>query len=436
LNMKKPAICIVLVALLASTFLLIQPTIAEVPGYQTISVQHAKHMINNTPNLLILDVRNESEYTLGHLYNAVLIPLNELDSRISEIATSQNDKVLVYCKAGSRSAPACQILADHGFTKVYNMEGGITSWMQAGYKIDTSYHYVSIDPVNPVKEDRIDIEPFLLFQADCPVCNQGCTNSSTPIITNSSITVLDDGPTHQMLLVSYLDNDTLVQMTVEKNLLWSYNQTETDLNRTITLISTVISNENTSRQIYGLADFVQTSEYNMTLVTGLDPLDSNTYNASLTTISYVPVGKNESLSGERIQFNSSATLSEQYQLLSQVSKKLANQYSRSPDETLHVFADRYQTIASEFTLLSHIVKTNLPNYNHEILRGTAAITDDATSCILCQIGLNALIGGGCIAICILTLTLACGICLDYGWAISLILGMGVEPFCESIGYCP
>lgn len=54
-------------------------------------------------NFVILDVRNQSEYDLGHLYDAVLIPVYELENRINELQEHTNDPIIVYCKAGSRS---------------------------------------------------------------------------------------------------------------------------------------------------------------------------------------------------------------------------------------------------------------------------------------------------------------------------------------------
>jgi rhodanese-related sulfurtransferase len=126
---KNSIVCLILVGLLLSTFLLIRPVDAEEPQYQSISVHDAEQIIENTPNVVILDVRNQSEYDLGHLYDAQLIPLNSLENRTIPIEIEQpstndtftlnmyqqilnsfnlsahvNDPVIVYCKAGSRSA--------------------------------------------------------------------------------------------------------------------------------------------------------------------------------------------------------------------------------------------------------------------------------------------------------------------------------------------
>ena len=191
--MKKrlTIICIFCIAFLLSSILVIGPAAANMPGYRNISVRYAKHLIKRNSNAIILDVRNQSEYDLGHLYNAILMPLNTVENnsiptdlpqppandsvmmdlyeRVNNdfnLSAHVNDPIIVYCAGGSRSAQACQILAENGFTKVYNMLGGITAWMQANYQIYTSNHYVTVDFAKHGRRTIIDIEPLLLHQAD------------------------------------------------------------------------------------------------------------------------------------------------------------------------------------------------------------------------------------------------------------------------------
>ena len=66
--------------------------------------------------------------------NAILIPETELESRISELSSYNDTEIIVYCRSGGRSATASQILVDHNFTKVFNMEDGILAWSSAGYE--------------------------------------------------------------------------------------------------------------------------------------------------------------------------------------------------------------------------------------------------------------------------------------------------------------
>ncbi len=110
--------------------------IAADPVRTDISVQVANGMINNNtayPNLLVLDVRTVEEYNTNHLYNATLIPLAELEGRLSELASYNDTEIIVYCLTGGRSLQASNLLVTNNFTKIYNMEGGITAWIAAGY---------------------------------------------------------------------------------------------------------------------------------------------------------------------------------------------------------------------------------------------------------------------------------------------------------------
>ncbi len=105
--------------------------------YTSIDVATANDMITggSYPNLIILDVRTQSEYDEGHLENTVLIPITELESRIDEILQYRDTEIIVYCKVGGRSAQASSILDSNNFTKVFNVQGGITAWESAGYPI-------------------------------------------------------------------------------------------------------------------------------------------------------------------------------------------------------------------------------------------------------------------------------------------------------------
>ena len=105
-------------------------------GYKTISVSDASTMIQSSPNLLVVDVRTPQEYAQGHLKGAINIPLSDLPLRIGGLV--RNRPILVYCQTGYRSAQASAILVKAGFTQVYNMDGGMTAWINSGYPTVTT----------------------------------------------------------------------------------------------------------------------------------------------------------------------------------------------------------------------------------------------------------------------------------------------------------
>jgi rhodanese-related sulfurtransferase len=105
-------------------------------AYKTISVSDANAMIQSSPNLLVVDVRTSQEYAQGHLKGAMNIPLSDLPVQIGGL--DRNRPILVYCQTGVRSAQAATMLVNAGFTQVYDMEGGLTAWINAGYPTVTS----------------------------------------------------------------------------------------------------------------------------------------------------------------------------------------------------------------------------------------------------------------------------------------------------------
>jgi rhodanese-related sulfurtransferase len=117
-------------------------TVRAGSGYTDVSVSEAKEMIDSNAELVILDVRNMWEYEYGHIRNAILIPLGELEGRLDELDDER--ETLVYCQSGGRSATASQILALNGFTKVYNMLGGFSAWRNAGYPVETVFYVLWI----------------------------------------------------------------------------------------------------------------------------------------------------------------------------------------------------------------------------------------------------------------------------------------------------
>jgi len=77
-------------------------------------------------NGLILDVREEAEFAFGHIEGAKSIPMGELEERLSEL--DKDREIYVICRTGARSDLAAQKLVAHGFTKVFNVLPGMTSW--------------------------------------------------------------------------------------------------------------------------------------------------------------------------------------------------------------------------------------------------------------------------------------------------------------------
>ena len=79
----------------------------------------------NKDEYFIIDVRTRKEYLEFHLNNSTNIPLANLKEKIEKIQPDKNKKMLLYCQSGGRSIKAAQILEKLGYTKIYNLKGGI-----------------------------------------------------------------------------------------------------------------------------------------------------------------------------------------------------------------------------------------------------------------------------------------------------------------------
>ncbi len=104
--------------------------------FNNVSVSEAKYMMseqNSNKVDFVLDVRTGEEYARSHIKGAVLIPIMILTEKMHEIETGQS--ILVYCHNGNRSEVACELLTSRGHKYVFNMLGGIESWIEKGYEV-------------------------------------------------------------------------------------------------------------------------------------------------------------------------------------------------------------------------------------------------------------------------------------------------------------
>jgi rhodanese-related sulfurtransferase len=82
--------------------------------------------------VITLDVRTPGEYAEGHLEGAQLIDFQSgnFENEISSL--DKNATYAVYCRSGNRSGQAVKVMHDAGFHNVYNLNGGVIDWANAG----------------------------------------------------------------------------------------------------------------------------------------------------------------------------------------------------------------------------------------------------------------------------------------------------------------
>ena len=101
--------------------------------YRNISAQEAEKTIIANARLekngfVFIDVRTTREYETGHLPEAKLIPLEEIEQRYKTEVPMNQKAVLVYCANGERSRLACEYLSRQGYLNLYNMQNGLQCW--------------------------------------------------------------------------------------------------------------------------------------------------------------------------------------------------------------------------------------------------------------------------------------------------------------------
>jgi rhodanese-related sulfurtransferase len=112
-------------------------TPAEAAGYTTVDVQTAYEALSSDQDAQIVDVREPEEWAeTGVPDGAVLLPLGDLEPQAaSKLAADR--PVYVICRSGNRSRTASDVLVGLGFTEVYNVDGGIIAWLDAGLPVET-----------------------------------------------------------------------------------------------------------------------------------------------------------------------------------------------------------------------------------------------------------------------------------------------------------
>lgn len=106
------------------------PNSAAPTAIKQISVAEAKDATSGN-NQQFIDVRTPAEYADGHAPSAALFPLDSLQEDLSKL--DKNKSVYVICQTGRRSQKAAEILQKAGFSDVYNIKGGTSAWIEAGF---------------------------------------------------------------------------------------------------------------------------------------------------------------------------------------------------------------------------------------------------------------------------------------------------------------
>jgi len=445
LNIKRITPILVILLLLPG-FLFIPQVFAYSESYNNISVKTARKMIKKSKHsdLLILDVRTDTEYSVTHLYDAVQLSLDDLEDSISKIEEYMDNIVIVYCKSGGRSKNSSQILVDEGFSNVFNMEGGILAWIDAEYPVWSISHNVVIED-----KGNIEITPRIIESCSCG-CPEGDINdpqSDTEI--SFEINVLKENRTYKEVLIEYEIDENSYETLMKRTLLFSSESHSNEANKYYELYYYEISTLDYSRRFYLLSYQSETNDYNFSITSILKPSDSDFYEKIETMIIYIPKGESKLTTIDLIDFKKEIKVSEYYQDIGKAAQKLAKEYRKSEDDILKKFSENYRTISKEMREFSQFIKKDLYEYDFYTEESSAIIIDpiepppgggggggdgdNVLTCIICIGGCSLAILLGCVAACI-AYPIFCPVCLAVMEYMEVTM-TGCEVACVWIGAC-
>ena len=100
-----------------------------------VSPQNAREMYERGESVVFLDVREPQEWNLGHLPRAIHIPRGQLETTI-EARVARDQRIVIYCASGNRSAFAADTLQQMGYRDVASMARGFRGWAEEGGEVE------------------------------------------------------------------------------------------------------------------------------------------------------------------------------------------------------------------------------------------------------------------------------------------------------------
>jgi hydroxyacylglutathione hydrolase len=102
---------------------------------ELITVQDLRKLIDLKENIMIIDVRRDSEWSEGHIEGSTHIYLGHLEKQAHKLP--RHSPIVVICKTGNRSSFGASVLLREGFDHVCNCLGGIDAWRKSGFPLIT-----------------------------------------------------------------------------------------------------------------------------------------------------------------------------------------------------------------------------------------------------------------------------------------------------------
>jgi rhodanese-related sulfurtransferase len=93
-----------------------------------VTVQQTKTMLQENPEIVLIDCRESDEYAIAHIEGSILMPLSELQQNLPKLEALKQKSIIVHCHHGGRSMRMVLWMRKNGFLECLNMAGGIDAW--------------------------------------------------------------------------------------------------------------------------------------------------------------------------------------------------------------------------------------------------------------------------------------------------------------------
>lgn len=98
-----------------------------------IEVSELAQLKESGESIRVIDIRQPAELNAGIIPGAEGLPMHTIPLRISEF--KREEKLIMVCRSGARSAQACMFMQQHGYDNVFNLRGGMMAWAGSGLEL-------------------------------------------------------------------------------------------------------------------------------------------------------------------------------------------------------------------------------------------------------------------------------------------------------------
>jgi rhodanese-related sulfurtransferase len=123
-------------AVVAAVLVVVFEVRERVNAFAALTAQQAVRLMNQ--GALVIDLRSKESYDAGHINEARNVPAKELAAQADSLKKWRDKSVITYCDSGVDGAGAARTLMKLGFTKVFNLQGGLTAWLKDNLPVSKS----------------------------------------------------------------------------------------------------------------------------------------------------------------------------------------------------------------------------------------------------------------------------------------------------------